>query len=55
MWDLQKSINAARGVLKRRAAGLPDSSTPEEREKWDKTFAKIEANLAERDRKEERP
>jgi hypothetical protein len=43
---LQKTINAARGVLKRRAAGLPDTSTPEERKKWDKTFARIDAKLA---------
>lgn len=52
MWDLQKTINAARGVLKRRAKGLPDMATPEERAHFDKTFAEIDANLAARKRGE---
>lgn len=50
---MQKTINAAAGVRKRIAAGLPPyKATAEERAKFDKTFAEIQGNLDRRGKEE---
>ena len=49
MWDLTKTLQALAGARKREAEGKPPfHSTPEEREHFAKTFAKISENLARR-------